>query len=59
MTILTAIPRLPIIINGLRPKRSTVNMANTVKDRLITPTIIVWARAALVPMPIFRKISGA
>ena len=38
---LTAMPRLPIIISGRRPKRSTVKIANTVNERLITPTIIV------------------
>ena len=50
-------PAEPIIIRGLRPIRSTVQIAMIVKDRFTTPTTMFCSRAALVPEPIFLKIS--
>ena len=50
-------PAEPIIISGLRPIRSTVQIAMIVNVRFTTPTTMVCSRAAFVPEPIFLKIS--
>ena len=52
-------PSEPRIMSGLRPRRSTVQIATTVNSKLTAPTTMVCNSAALVPVPSFLKISGA
>ncbi len=51
------IPSEPVISSGLRPRRSTVNMATSVNDMLTIPMITVCTIG--LPIPIDSKMRGA
>ncbi len=55
----TPITMPPMISSGLRPSRSTVRIATTVKTTFATPTMTVCNSAESVEAPRFLNISGA
>ena len=53
------IPAEPTMSSGLRPTRSTVKIATTVKRILTTPITTVWSIEASPDAPIPAKMRGA
>ena len=54
----TAMPAMPMMSSGLRPRRSMSRIATTVITTLTRPTITAWRNASLTPPPACANIVG-